>query len=260
MSISSILKSPSYIISVNKPFHKYFKRNWPGHNVNVNLDKGWHHLVFLIDNSKYMKRLRGELIISSIRKFVVNQHIKTVTCSIFTFDDKCTLIYDDYIFDINNFIISKSCIDPRGTKSLTEATAFAIEYTGRKLAALRESRPAKITFVTISTSMEKTSHAFWSNNNGKDKLLRLVNEHKYIWGWSFYLLGTNINSIDDGEKIGYDKDKCINFYNNNICLLYAMDICSKAVKKNCGFNNIERSKCNPNFKIANGVSLVVRKK
>ena len=99
----------------------------------------------LIDRSESMGNYGNDFnyvhINNCVEKFIKGHKENKISVTIFGFDNKINIIYDKFYkkdgflqnpFD--KFIINEIDIYPRASTALTESVAFAIKYTGNKLA------------------------------------------------------------------------------------------------------------------------------
>lgn len=240
---------------IYQPFFKYFEgKQIAPHREDVGVDSNWIHLSFLLDRSGSMCSFNTGKIIDSIKGFITDQmagktdHKFTIT--IFSFDDKCRVVFDEEIKSVDDVQINVDDISPRDSTALLEANAFAIEYVGRKCShwgtTIGDSRPGTIVFATMTDGEENSSSGEWNGSEGREKLSKIVKEHTDKWGWKFFFLAANIDSQATGSVMGYNVDQCIDFHTSNEGYDNAFQSCSRAVHENRGFSQDERnSSINP---------------
>ena len=240
---------------IHQPFFRYFEgKQIAPHKEAVIVDTKWVQLSFLLDRSGSMSSFNTEKIIESIKSFITDQmagkedHKFTIT--VFSFDDKVRIVFDNEIKTVDDVKITVYDISPRSGTALIEANAFGIEYIGRKCAnwgtTNGDSRPATVVFATMTDGEENYSSGEWNGKPGQDKLSAIVKEHTEKWEWKFFFLAANIDSQATGSVMGYNVDQCIDFHTSNEGYDNAFQSCSRAVHENRGFSQEERnSSLNP---------------
>lgn len=260
MSFDSVTSttSPKGILKkdIGLPFESYFYNlKKAPHDESVQLDNNWIHITFLLDRSESMGyygiHFNYKHINNCILKFIKDNKEKNISITILGFDNKINIIYDKFYkkdgflknpYEI--FIISERDIYPRASTALTESVAFAIKYTGNKMShwgtTIGKTRPYKVVLATITDGYENSSSGEWAEKKGKVKLTKIVEEHKNIWNWKFFLLGTTIDSRKAGTSMGYDESQCIDFIPRAESFEKTMNSCSSALLENRGFSQEER--------------------
>ena len=159
---------------VSYPFKEYFRlKPWPRHNLEVPLDKNLQHNVILIG------RTQGE------DKKIIKEILENI-------DDKSTvtfiqlardirILYDDIYNKHINKIIEENFISGSKNNNILEAIEFAIEYTGRKIAAITIKRPGKINLQVYSKEYS------YNNKEVFDRVKWIVEEHRNVWKWNIEL-------------------------------------------------------------------------
>ena len=245
----------SYGNIINQPFFNYFENLEKPPHENIEVDEEWIHMTFLLDRSGSMCTFSTKDIIKSIKGFIsdqmANEKNKKVSITIISFDESLCIVFDDFVKTIEDVKFSQTDIEPRDMTALNEATAFTIEFTGRKLSnwgtTIGETRPGNVVFATMTDGEENSSVKEWSLEEGKSKLSEIVKEHTEKWGWKFFFLAANIDSKETGSQLGYDPNQCIDFHTSSQGYDNAFRSCSQAVTENRGFSDLERAYCsNPN--------------
>ena len=102
------------------------------------------------------------------------------------------------------------------------------------------TRPSKVVLATITDGYENSSSDEWGRKKGKIKLTEIVEEHKNVWNWKFFLLGTTIDSRETGSSMGYDESQCIDFIPRGDSFEKTINSCSSALFEDRGFSLQER--------------------
>jgi hypothetical protein len=78
---------------------------------------------------------------------------------------------------------------------------------------MTDVRPGKVVIVVLTDGEENASQGIYSGENGRKLLFEKINLQKDVYNWMFFFMGTNIDAIKVGTKIGIDEETCINFAN-----------------------------------------------
>ena len=238
---------------IKQPFHDMFKEvQWAPNVTNVPIDETIKQITILLDRSASMSSFNIQKIVESVKNFIKDQIIpgNIMYCTVISFDDNAKIVFDDQVTNIDSVDFTFHDIEPRGGTALTEATAFAIEYTGRKLAHYgttnSNTRPGKIIFATMTDGEENMSVGDWTGKDGKEKLKGIIKEHTNKYSWNFYLLAANVDSREMGSSMGYSTEQCIDFHTSNDGFDSAFLSASSAINEGRGFSQDERlSSMNP---------------
>ena len=234
-----------------QPFMDHFTTlSNPPVNLNIDCNPEHLHLTFLLDRSGSMCTFSSKEIIKSVKSFIEDQiaspDINLISLTIISFDDTIRIIFDDFITSIQDVVFDESDILPRRSTALNEATAFTIKFMGNKFSHWgttmpEKSRPGKVVFATMTDGEENTSFGGWNGYLGKDKIKKIVEDHKTKYNWSFFLLAANIDSNILGREMGYDEGNCMDFHTSNEGYDMAFRSCSQAVTENRHFSQEERT-------------------
>lgn len=159
---------------VSYPFKEYFRlKPWPRHNLDIPLDKNLQHNVILIG------RTQGED--KKIIKEILDNSDDKGTITFMQLTKDIRILYDDIHNKNMNKIIEEN-LDYESKKSdIFEAIEFAIEYTGRKIAAMTIKRPGKINLQVYSKEYSYNSKEVF------DRVKWIVEEHRNVWKWNIRL-------------------------------------------------------------------------
>lgn len=168
-------------------------------------------ITIVLDRSGSMSSFGGE-VLTAIQGFIKKQQETPGECNL-------TLISFDSCFpyqvDINNQPIKDAVFSeyhPGGGTPLYDALGRAINETGQRLAALRESeRPDKVVFVVFTDGMENTSKEF---KGGQIKEMIQHQEDKY--NWEFIYLGANQDGFAAGMSYGFKGMSSASYSNNKL--------------------------------------------
>ncbi len=205
----------------------------------IPLDDNFICIAALIDNSGSMANLDTNELAQGLTKMIKEQCEKEVIFYGATFSDNFNLFADGV--DGNTVNITKNDIKPDGMTALIPAFARMIKITGKKLSDMNIRRPGKVIFILLSDG-EQTVNRFntksripedenYEGIDAKNKLKALIEEHTNIYKWEFLYLGTNYDSIKEGESIGLKSSQCINYAYTPKGSQQATRVCSNAMSR-----------------------------
>lgn len=100
----------------------------------------------------------------------------------------------------------------------------------------KENIPEHTMFIIVTDGLENSSHKYSS-----DDVKKLVEQQKEI-GWEFIFLGANIDAVKTAKTISIDKNRAVNFINDNKGIESAYDFTAKVS------NRFFKSKANTRLK------------
>lgn len=100
----------------------------------------------------------------------------------------------------------------------------------------KENIPEHTMFIIVTDGLENSSHKYSS-----DDVKKLVEQQKEI-GWEFIFLGANIDAVETAKTISIDKNRAVNFINDNKGIESAYDFTAKVS------NRFFKSKANTRLK------------
>jgi uncharacterized protein YegL len=163
-------------------------------------------IVVVLDKSGSMGSTKDD-VIGGFNRFLEEQKAFPGECSIsmVLFDSLCEVKASMPIRDVAP-LTDKTYV-PGGMTALLDALGRAISDTGKRLAALDESRrPDKVLVVVITDGQE---------NSSKEHTLQVVRgmiEHQQgKYNWKFMFLGANIDSFAEAGNLGFSKCATVNF-------------------------------------------------
>lgn len=119
------------------------------------------------------------------------------------FDTEYEVVYPPTdIADVPDF-----SVQPRGMTALLDAAGRFITEIGEQLAALDEDqRPGHVICLIMTDGMENSSHEWtW------DAVKKLTKQQKDEWNWTFIFLGSNIDAVEVGGRMGIDAETSLTY-------------------------------------------------
>ena len=157
------------------------------------------HLVCVLDKSGSMSGLKGS-VIKNFNTFIAEQKNEQgkAFLTLILFDTTYKVIYDRVnIKDVNE--INEKVYIPGGGTALYDAVGFAIDRTNDKN-----------TLVLIQTDgMENASRKY-----NKETVMKMIGEKEDL-GWDFLFMGANIDTAEEGSKMGL-RNKSVSFVANDM--------------------------------------------
>ena len=155
-------------------------------------------IVFLLDRSGSMYSFTEDTI-GGYNSYLENER-KNSNARITTilFDDQYEVLHDRVkIGEVNN--ITNKEYFTRGCTALYDAI-------GKTITSLEHKNPAKVLFVITTDGLENASCEY-----NKDSIKSLIEKHKE---WEFMYIGANIDSYNEGTKIGIKRSNIANRANS----------------------------------------------
>ncbi len=181
-------------------------------NETVILDNDWTHIGVLIDRSGSMQTLKPEIISKELTTFIKDQTGGKVTVTAARFDDKYEVFIQNKV--ANEVEFTAKDIEPRNTTALYESLCRIIDDLGTELSNMTTTRPGKVIIVVLTDGEENASSGKYAGESGRKLLFDKISHQKEVYNWLFFFMGTNIDAIATGKKIGIAPETCINFDNN----------------------------------------------
>lgn len=170
------------------------------------MQKDYTDVTFLLDRSGSMDSIWSD-VAGGFKRFVDEQKAQPGKCifSLYAFDDA----YDVFInarpvSEVNGL---PAGLLPRNMTALLDAMGKAITDTGARLRALPEvDRPEKVVFVIQTDGMENASREF-----NLVKISEMIREQTDKYNWQFVFLGANMDSIQEGGRLGIAAGTSVNW-------------------------------------------------
>jgi len=204
---------------------------------NLILDKSWVHIGLIIDRSGSMSEMDGNELAGSATQLIDEQRktegVTKVTATVANFDDTFEILKRNE--DATNLTITSKDIEPRGMTSLYTSLARLIRIVDNDLNNMTETRPGTIVIIML-TDGDQTCHRLrnreeldipYEGPEGHIELCKLVRQQEDKYNWRFFMLGTNIDSLEEGPKMGFTPQTCMNY-------TYSTDGATSAIKSTSG--------------------------
>ena len=177
----------------------------------VQLDNDWTYIGVLVDRSGSMQTLNPSVISKELTNFIKDQTGGKVTVTAARFDDQYEVFIKNEL--AQNVSITAADIEPRNMTALYQSLCRLIDDIGKELSDMTYVRPGKVVIIVLTDGEENSSQGIYSGENGRKLLFEKINLQKDVYNWVFFFMGTNIDAIKVGSRIGIDEETCINFAN-----------------------------------------------
>jgi uncharacterized protein YegL len=187
----------------------------------VTIEKSWVHIGLLIDRSGSMEEMDTKQLAKSATNLIKEQRqsqgIERVTATVANFDEQFQIISRNK--DASNLEITETDIQPRGMTALYTSIGRIINIVGKDLNDMTDKRPGTVVII-VMTDGEQTCHRLrnreewdtpFEGSDGNIQLCARVKHQEDTYSWKFFMLGTNIDAIKEGFKMGFTPETCINY-------------------------------------------------
>lgn len=161
--------------------------------------KGYTHIAVVLDESGSMLPLKRSTI-ESFNKFVEEQRQVEgeITLTLVKFNDVVQPVYHFQNLNSPLVTLTDDNYTPDKTTALYDAEGWTIEYTGKRLAELKEDeRPEKVIVVIITDGFENASTDFT-----RDRIIEMIKLQEETYKWRFIYLGSNQSAVKSAQSIG----------------------------------------------------------
>jgi hypothetical protein len=94
-------------------------------------------------------------------------------------------------------------LEPGGQTALYDAMAYAIDETGKRLAAMPEDqRPGQVLFVIITDGQENYSRKYSLLERGRERVFDKVTHQREKYSWEFVFMGANQDAYATATGLG----------------------------------------------------------
>ena len=96
---------------------------------------------------------------------------------------------------------------PRGSTALLDAMGRAMQTESDRIArAHRAERPAKILFAVLTDGQENASHEY-----SHRRIMEMIRRYRDLYGWEIIFLSADEKGIEQGEQLGFAREKMRHF-------------------------------------------------
>ena len=118
----------------------------------------------------------------------------------------------------------------RGCTALVDAIGGAIHHIGNVHKYARpEDVPEHTMFVIMTDGMENASRRYSSG-----QVKKMIEHEKEKYGWEFFFIGANIDSVETARHYGIGADRSVNYHADHKGTAVVFETVSKTV---CSFRN-----------------------
>lgn len=164
-------------------------------------------IVFILDRSGSMEDLTQDTI-GGFNSMIEKQKDKKINALVSTvlFDNEAVVLHDRVkIADIPAMTSKEYWA--RGTTALYDAVGSSIKHISNiHKYAREEDVPTKTLFVITTDGFENASKIYT-----KDKVKKMIKEHKENHNWEFIFLGADMDAIGAAREIGIDDDYAVEY-------------------------------------------------
>lgn len=175
------------------------------------------------------------------RELIVEQRRQPGECEVTLaqFDTVYELVYPPTdIGSVPEFVVA-----PRGMTALLDSTGRFITEIGERLSALPEDqRPGQVICMIMTDGMENSSSEWtW------ESIRNLIDQQRDQWNWRFIFLGSNIDAVEVGSRMGVAAKDAITYddgvYMSTVAVSAAASswISSARAGRPTGFSDADRT-------------------
>ena len=194
-------------------------------------------LVFILDKSGSMAGLEADTIggynaMLSKQKKAEGEAIVTTAL----FNQHYDLLHDR--INIKGISpITEEDYEVGGTTALLDAIGFTIQkIVNVQKRTSDEERAEKVLFVITTDGMENASHEFTA-----DKIKKMVQHQKEMYGWEFLFLGANIDAVTTAARFGIEEDFAVDYHADEVGTQLNYEAVNEAVSSIRSGKKIERN-------------------
>lgn len=222
----------------------------------VSLNPNWVHVGLLIDRSGSMDEMDGNELAGSatrlIKEQINSENVNKVTATIANFDDRYEIINRN--IEASKLEITKADIEPRGLTALYTSLGRFINDVGEDLRNMEDERPGNVVIIMLTDGQQtcdklenrEERDAIFEGSNGYKELNKLVKQQEDDYKWKFFMLGTNMDTLKEGPKMGFTPQTCINYSYTTNGGVSALKSTSDAIGRFTTYNNTPELR-NQNF-------------
>ena len=164
-------------------------------------------LVFILDRSGSMSGLEGDTI-GGFNSMIEKQKKEAGEAVVSTvlFDNDSVVIHDRLPLGKVPRMTGEDYFT-RGCTALLDAVGGAIHHIGNvHKYARKEDVPEKTMFIITTDGYENASRRY-----DYDKVRKMIERQKEMYGWEFLFLGANIDAAAEAKRFGISADRAVNY-------------------------------------------------
>ncbi|MBO4468295.1 MAG: VWA domain-containing protein [Clostridia bacterium] len=182
-------------------------------------------LVFILDRSGSMAGLESDTI-GGFNSLIEKQKKQDGECFVSTviFDNDSEVIHDRVrLAEIKPMTDKEYYV--RGCTALIDAIGGAIKHIANIHKYARpEDVPEHTLFVITTDGQENASHKYSS-----DEVKKMVERRREKFGWEFFFIGANIDSVETAKNFGISEDRAANYHADTEGTAHLYNAVSQAV-------------------------------
>ena len=129
-----------------------------------------------------------------------------------------TILFDDYYETIHDRVpiqmvkpLTRKDYYVRGCTALLDAVGRTIHYIDRCHSYAKAGEaPEKTLFVITTDGLENASCKYRLH-----EVRQMIEEQQEEFGWEFIFLGSNIDAVREGERIGIRRQRCVDYIDDS---------------------------------------------
>ncbi len=164
-------------------------------------------ITIVLDRSGSMEAVREDTI-GGFDAFLEEQKAVPgdASLTLVQFDDKYEVLYEGKRLQDAPALSTRTFV-PRGSTALLDAIGRAVNATGARLAAQRESeRAGKVLFVIMTDGEENASREFSSR-----QVFDMITHQREKYQWEVVFIGANQDAVATGASYGIPKANALNY-------------------------------------------------
>ena len=175
-------------------------------------------ITVILDRSGSMDAIKQSTIESynSFLKHQKSDGLKT-SITLAQFDDEFEMVYEGENIESVEYLNSTTYI-PRGMTALLDAIGTSIKRTKKRLKLNEnEANANNVIIVIITDGMENASIKY-----SRRHIFQKIRKMEEKSGWKFIFLAANQDAIEEGSRIGINRNRALTFMHNDKGIHYAM--------------------------------------
>lgn len=186
-------------------------------------------LNFVIDRSGSMQTI-AEAMGQGVNEFLGKQRAVPGECTVTIYEFSDTPRTSLEARDLSE--VPEYRLDPGGQTALYDAMAYAIDETGKRLAAMPEAdRPGQVLFVIITDGQENHSRKYSLLERGRERVFEKVTHQRENYAWEFIFMGANQDAYATATGLGISPQNNVTYTASKGGTRAALDGLSRGVER-----------------------------